>query len=91
MLKFRQKVMRETKFFCFDKKTTVFMKYLVKVKLGTALCCTNTCCPKMFCASPNFLSYPNDLTAFSAGTKNNFTECKPSYCLAQNVCDWHYM
>ena len=26
---------------------------------------------------------------FCAGTKNNFTECKSSFCLAQNVCDCH--
>merc|ERR1712051_470882 len=28
---------------------------------------------------------------FCAGTKTNFTECKSSFCLAQNVCDWHNM
>ena len=26
--------------------------------------------PKMFCASPNFLSQPKNLTAFSASSKN---------------------
>ena len=36
---------------------------------------------KMFCASPNFLSQLKNLTAFSAGTKTNFTECKSSFCL----------
>jgi hypothetical protein len=47
---------------------------------------------KMFCAGPNFLSQPKHLTAFSASSKtfvpaekNNFTECKSSFCLAQNV------
>ena len=51
--------------------------------------------PKMFCADPNFLSQPHNLTAFSApsktfcaGTETNFTECTSSFCLAQNVCDW---
>ena len=29
---------------------------------------------KMFCPVPNFLSQPKNLTAFSAGTKTNFTE-----------------
>ena len=28
---------------------------------------------------------------FCAGTKTNFTECKSSFGLAQNVCDWHNM
>ena len=49
---------------------------------------------KMFCASPNTLSQPKNLTAFSillenfcAGTKTNFTECKSSFCLSQNICD----
>ena len=38
--------------------------------------------PKMFCAGPNFLSQPKNLTAFSASSKtfvpaqkNKFTEC----------------
>ena len=50
--------------------------------------------PKMFCAGANLLSQPKNLTAFSASSKtfvpeqkNNFTECKLSFCLAQNVCD----
>ena len=54
--------------------------------------------PKMFCAGPNFLSQPKHLTAFSASSKtfvpaqkNNFTECTPSCCLAQNVCDCYNM
>ena len=37
--------------------------------------------PKMFCAGPNFLSQPQNLTAFNTGTKTNFTECKSSFCL----------
>ena len=46
-----------------------------------------------FCDGPNFLSQPKNLTVFSASsktcacTKNNFTECKSSFCLAQHVCD----
>ena len=41
--------------------------------------------PKMFCAGPNFLSQSQNLIAFSAGTKINFTECKSSFCLA-TIC-----
>ena len=26
---------------------------------------------------------------FCVGTKTNFTECKSSFCLAQNSCNWH--
>ena len=47
--------------------------------------------PKMFCANPNFLSQPKNLTAFSASAKNTITECKSSFHLAQNVCDCHDM
>ena len=28
---------------------------------------------------------------FCASTKNNFAECKSSFCLTQNVCDCHNM
>ena len=52
--------------------------------------------PKMVCAGPNFLSQTKNLTPFSASSKTfvparkpNFTEFKPSFCLAQNVCDFH--
>ena len=49
--------------------------------------------PKMFCAGPNILSQPKDLTAFSASSKTNFTKFKSSFCLAQNVGNkflvWH--
>ena len=48
--------------------------------------------PKIFCASPNFLSQPKNLTAISASSKtfvpaqkNNFTEFKLSFFLAQHV------
>ena len=53
--------------------------------------------PKMFCAGPNFLTQPKNLTEFSAssktfaGTKTNFTECESSFCQTQNVCDCHNM
>ena len=51
-----------------------------------------------FYRSQNVLSLPKKLTAFSASSKPfvpvakpNFTECKLSFCLAQNVCDCHNM
>ena len=47
--------------------------------------------PKMFCAGPKILSQPKDLTAFCAGTKINFTECKSYFCLAQNICNCQNM
>ena len=60
-------------------------------KVGCQMPCPFTG-PKMFCASPNILSQPRNLTAFSdstknffAGTKNNFTECKSSFCLAPKI------
>ena len=44
--------------------------------------------PKMFCTGP----VPKfDFKTFCAGTKTNFTECKLSFCLPQNVCDCHNM
>ena len=53
--------------------------------------------PKMFCAGPNFLIQPKNLTAFSASSKpfvpaQKPTECKLSFCLAQyvnKVLVWH--
>ena len=46
--------------------------------------------PKMFCASPNFLSQPKNLTAFSAstktGTKNNFTNALSFYRSQNFLC-----
>ena len=52
--------------------------------------------PKMFCAGPNFLSQPKNLTVFSASPKTfvsakktNFTDCKLSFGLAQKVLDWN--
>ena len=53
--------------------------------------------PKMFCAGPNILCQLKNLTAFSAFSKtlcwhkNQITECKSSFYMAQNVCDWHNM
>ena len=52
--------------------------------------------PKMFWASPNFLSHSKNLIAFSASSKTfvptkkiKFAERKSSFGVAQNVCDWH--
>ena len=47
--------------------------------------------PKMFCAGPNILCQPKNLTAFSASSKTNFTECNHLFVqhkmfgLAQNI------
>ena len=53
---------------------------------------------KMFFSGLNVLSHSKNLIAFSASSKtfepaqkNNFTECKSSFGLAQNVCGWHNM
>ena len=47
--------------------------------------------PKMFCADPNFLSQPKNLTAFSASTKTFVPAQKPILLNAnqQNFCDCH--
>ena len=51
--------------------------------------------PKGFCRSKFFepaqkLDFISCLLKkFCAGTKDNFTACKSSFCLAQNVCDCH--
>ena len=42
---------------------------------------------QIFCASPKIWLHLVPL----AGTKTNFTECKSSFSLAQNVCDCHDM
>ena len=51
---------------------------------------------KMFCPNPIFFEAVQKFDCiyclfknFCAGTKRNFTECKSSFCLAQNVCDCH--
>ena len=54
--------------------------------------------PKIFCAGPNILCQPKNLTAFSASSKTFVPAQKiilltanHSFCLAQNVCDCHNM
>ena len=51
---------------------------------------------KMFCAGPNFLSQPKNLTAFSASSTTFVPAQKPIvlnanhlFGCAQHVCDWH--
>ena len=52
---------------------------------------------KMFCAGPNFLSQPKNLTAFSASSTTFVPAQKPIVlnanhlfgCAQQHVCDWH--
>ena len=43
--------------------------------------------PKMFCAGPNFFEPAQKFDC----TKIIFTERNSSFCLAQNVCDYHNM
>ena len=43
---------------------------------------------KMCCAGLDILSQSKN---FCACTKTNFTECKSSFCLAQNACYYHNM
>ena len=58
-------------------------------------CLTNMPCPftgpKMFCAGPNFLSQPKNLTAFSASSKTFVPEQKPILLNANHLFVWHKM
>ena len=45
--------------------------------------------PKMFCAGPNFLSQPKNLTAFSASSKSFVPAPKPILLNANHVLFWH--
>ena len=47
--------------------------------------------PKMFCASPNFLSQPKDLTAFSASSKTFVPAQKPILLNTNHIFVWHKM
>ena len=47
--------------------------------------------PKMFCASPNFLSQPKNLTAFSASSKPFVPAQKPILLNAKHLFVWHKM
>ena len=47
--------------------------------------------PKMFCASPNFLSQPKNLTAFSASSKTFVPAQKPILLNANHLFVWHKM
>ena len=47
--------------------------------------------PKMFCASPNFLSQPKNLTAFSASSKTFVPAQKPILQNANHLFVWHKM
>jgi len=44
--------------------------------------------PKMFCASPNFLSQPKNLTAFSASSKKIVWAQKPTLLNANHLFVW---
>ena len=43
----------------------------------------------MFCASPNFLSHPKNLTAFSASSKTFVPTQKPILLNANHLFVWH--
>jgi hypothetical protein len=45
--------------------------------------------PKMFCADPNFLSQPKNLTAFSASTKTFVPAQKPILLNENHLFVWH--
>ena len=47
--------------------------------------------PKMFCASPNFLTQPKNLTAFSATSKTFVPAQKPILLNANHLFVWHKM
>jgi uncharacterized protein (DUF608 family) len=47
--------------------------------------------PKMFCASPNFLSQSQNLTAFSASSKTFVSAQKPILLNANHLFAWHKM
>ena len=47
--------------------------------------------PKMFCAGPNFLSQPKNLTAFSASSKTCVPAQKPILLNANHLFVWHKM
>ena len=47
--------------------------------------------PKMFCAGPNFLIQPKNLTAFSASSKTFVPAQKPILLNANNLFVWHKM
>ena len=48
-------------------------------------------CPKISCASPNFLSKPKNLTAFSASSKTFVPARKPILLHANHLFVWHKM
>ena len=47
--------------------------------------------PKMFCACPNFLSQPNNLTAFSASSTTFVPAQNPILLNANHLFVWHKM
>ena len=47
--------------------------------------------PNMFCAGPNFLSQPKNLTAFSASSKTFVLAQKPILLNANHLFVWHKM
>jgi hypothetical protein len=46
---------------------------------------------KMFCAGPNFMSQPKNLTVFSASSKTFLPKQKPILLNANHLFVWHKM
>ena len=80
------------------------LKCLTRLGMFTLEDCDNDCgfayvivmpCPftgrKMFCAGPNFLSQPKNLTAFSASSKTFVAAQKPILLNANHLFVWHKM
>ena len=73
----------------FGKNTLYFIK-IDDFELLFVMPCPFTG-PKMFCAGPNFLSQPKNLTAFSASSKTFVSAQKPILLNANHLFAWHKM
>ena len=65
---------------CFDTSEIFFINSLMPCPFTG---------PKMFCAGPNFLSQPKNLTAFSASSKTFVPAQKPILLNANHLFVWH--
>ena len=79
-----QKLLLQSNFFEQDQK------FDLAQKLNLLMPCHFTG-HKMFCAGPNFLSQPKNLTAFSASTKPFVPAQKPILLNANHLFVWHKM
>ena len=74
--------------FGFCAATKVFEEALITISILMSCPFTG---PKTFCAGPNFLSQPKDLTAFSASSKTFVPAQKPILLNANHLFVWHKM